>query len=355
MPNYRLEAVARVPQRRSPPQLVSIGELVYGNLSIDTSINNIDRLQTSFSVDNIIDPIKARLRDLRRFPTELWLYREDELIFQGPLSGGQIQGNTLNVYCHGFLYYLKYMYVTSDLTFTQLEQFDIVSRLISHWQNQDWGNFGIVTSGNGKSGRNRKREYVAAENPNIHHLIDNLTGNVDGFDYSADHKNRRIQLDYPNRGSDKTDLAIFDRRNVTSTDIQMSVQVDDIASDAYGTGTSRNAEGEERIVRSHQFNEDVRRTFGKTGVVDTFDGVSRQTTADNHTAKLLQNRDEMLFVPGPELRPIGGVNFFDFDLGDKITYSYNAGLGLQTIQRRVLTKSLKVSENGIESLSVELA
>lgn len=355
MPNYKLEAVARIPRESGHPRFLTVGEVQFNNLTYNVGINRVGALQGSVNPDTLDEDIKTRLRDLLRFPTEFWLYRDSEVVFQGPLTNGQLQSGTFVFYIHSFLYYIRYMYITHDLRYRGVDQFTIVGRLINHWQAQEYGHFSIGTGGNGLSGVERDREYIAAENPQTYTKIEELSEVVNGFEFCADHADRRIELGHPQLGEDKSDLVIFDRRNISNSDIQMSVQVDDIASDAYGTGTSRTADGEDRIVRSHQVNEEVKKLYGKIGVAGTFDGVSRQSTADKHTQSLLTDKDAVLFTPGPGLRPVAGVDVDDFHVGDKITYSFDAGLGLQTVQRRVTDKSVSVNTNDIESISVELS
>jgi hypothetical protein len=355
MADYRLEMVARIPRQSQAPLLHPVGELRFNNLTYESKLGAVGALQTSVHVDTLSEPVKSRLQDLLRYPSELWLYRDDKLIYQAFLSNAQLQSSTLVMYSHDFLYYLRYMFIVNDLRFNQADQFHIARTIINQWQNLDYGHFGIGTSGSGNSGVLRDRTYTAAENPNVYTKLQQLSDVINGFDFLADHANRRIIFGYPSLGTDKTETIIFDRRNISSADIQMSVQVEDVASDAYGTGTSTTSDGTDRVVRSHKFDPEVRRLFGRTGIADTFDGVSRQATADRYTEQLLRNRDKMLFTPGPGLRPVGGVDVGDIGAGDKITYSYDAGLGLQTIQTRIVALSISVSDTNAETISVEFA
>ena len=83
--------------------------------------------------------------------------------------------------------------------------------------------------------------------------------------------------------------------------------------------------------------------------------MTSQATIDDHAQALVDNRGNQLLVPGPTIIPVIDGEPSDFDPGDTITYSVNIGtLGLINVERRVQMMRVKVDEEGVESMELEL-
>lgn len=350
---YELILVDRTPNQLTGPTLTDIGPLIAPTITYSDVLNGDGQLQCSVVPDKLDTDVKGALRGLMNpsiapDPLELHLYRDGAKVWAGPLVGWQVQGGTLTLDARGMAYYLRYMWATSDLTYSSTDQYAIAAALVDHWQNLDYGHYGIDTSSVGTSGITRTRTYLAAEHHNIHEAVTSLGQVTNGFDWwiaSDGTLNVTSQ-----RGSDRTSEIVFDLRNITNSGIIGSVAADDVASEGFGLATDADSEP----LTSTQGNASVRQTFGRSGVAKTFDGVTVQTTLDGHTRRLIDDRSGALFVPGPELIPVADVRPGDFGPGDIVEWSFDAGLGLQTFNRRLASVQISVDENGGETMSVAM-
>lgn len=340
---------ARTPAQLAAPTLTEVERIAFDGLSWETEVNRAGSIQVGCVVDKLAAPIKARLRNLDQFPTELRVHRDGVVMAAGPITGGGIQGSTLTLYARGLLYYLRYMLVTADLTYAAVDQHLIAKGLVDHWQNLDYGNFGIDTSGITASGVTRDRTYKANELPNIGHVVELLSQVDNGFDATVNPSSRALVLHHPEQGIDRTATVHLDARNITDAGVSFSVAAEDVASDAFGVGT-----GEEPFT-AHKFDAAVRASFGRSGVGQTFDGVAQQATLDGHTQALLASRAVQWFQPAPGLFPVTDADVDDFDAGDTVSFSYDSGLGLHTGPYRVAAKRVQVDADGAETISVGFA
>lgn len=149
------------------------------------------------------------------------------------------------------------------------------------------------------------------------------------------------------RGADLTNAVVLDSRNITEGSI--SVSVAEMASDVYGTGTASDTDP----ITSLQSDAIVRAAYGRTAAAETFDGVSQQTTLDDHTARLLAKRKVQWFQPGAGLHPVSDVDVDSFDPGDTVAYVFDAGLGVHEGEYRIVAKQVTVDASGQEAISVE--
>lgn len=353
MSDYHLTLVDRTPNQTTAPTLTDIGPLHAPTITYSDILNGDGKLSCSVTPRHLDGDVKTALRNIIEpdsppDPLELHLHRDGTHVWAGPVVGGQIQGGTVNLDARSLSYYMHYWLVTSDLTFTDVDQYTIAAQLVDHWQNLDYGSVGIDTSGVGTSGVTRRATYLADEQPNIHQEFTRLGRRINGFDWWIT-PDRTLQL-ADERGSDLTSAVVFDLRNVADPGIAFSVAAGDVASDAFGLATS--ADGDTPPLTSVQLNTAVRQTFGRSGVSGRWDGVTEQSTLDGHTGQLQADRSGALFVPGPKLLPVADVEPGDFGPGDLAEWSFDAGLGVQTFSRRLSAVEVKVDEDGGETLKV---
>lgn len=343
---WEVEAVAYTPQESAGPLFEPIGAFVAPSINWSANLDSRDELRFSCQTGTLDSDILDRLRNLRSAPMEVRLRRDGDLLFAGPIIGGQIQGaGMLSLVAVDASWWLSRAFIDDDMPFTDEDVFTIAVALVEQWQALDFGNFGIDTSGVGTSGIETTITYLAREHHEVAQRITELGQREDGFDWWVTPE-RELML-AASRGADLTSAVIFDFRNITDASVSFSVA--DTASDAYGTGTGPDS----TPIVSFQFDNGVRTSFGRTAVSDTFDGVSVQATLDDHTLKLLADHSDPWFQPGPGLRPVADTDVTSFGPGDLVAYSYDAGLGLQDGTYRVKSKQVQVDSDGQEAISVE--
>jgi hypothetical protein len=348
---YELVAVARQQQSGAPPVLTELGPIVAPTITVTRRLRGVDSIAFSCVLARLEAGIRSRLLRCDLNPTEVWLYRDGVVKAAGFVAGYQLQGETLTVTAPGLLGYLAYMAVESDLAYTGTDQTLIGKGLVDQWQALAYGNFGIDTSAITASGVTRDRTYKAAEQHQVLQRLNELGAAANGFDVDLNPATRRLLLTYPQQGTDLSAAIILDDRNITSADVTVSVAPGDLASEAYGTGGSADA----AAITSHQSNATLRAAFGRCAVSDSFDGVTQQATLDQHTLAMLDARDQQLFVPGPGLVPLADVAVGSFDIGDSVSYDFDAGLGQQTGVFRVAELQTTVDLNGREDMAVKFA
>lgn len=353
MAEYELVAVARTPQASGPPLLEEIGPIVAPSITWKREIAAAGGLSFSCSPDTLAEDVRQRLRDPLGKPTEVALYRDGQPWMRAFVAGYQMQGEgqqTLSVTAPGLLDYLRYMWIVSDLSFSGVEQTAIAKQLVDQWQSLSYGHYGIDTSAITPSGVLRDRIYKAAEQHQVHQRLLELGAVDNGFDVDVDPATRQLVLAYPKLGADLSSSVFLDGRNITDPGVVVSVAPGDVASEAFGVG----GDGTTAITAT-AFNASVRSTWGRAGVSQSFDGVTIQSTLDGHTQALLDARGKALFTPGPGLHPVRDAEVGAFDIGDVVTYEYDAGLGVQSGAYRVAALEVTVDQDGLESMAVSFA
>ena len=346
---YELVVVARTPQPTGPPVLAEVDAVNWTGLSYTDELSRPQTLSAGCKVSTLPESVLSRLRQMRDLPSELWLYRNSRKVFAGPLLGWQVQGDALSLQARGLLHYLRYWLVTTDLTFTNVDQFTIGAQLVDHWQGLDYGHFGIDTSEVGLSGFTRDAAYLANELHNVGQRIGELGGRRNGFDAEVDPASRKLRFWHPTQGIDRSSEIIFDARSIASPNVQMSVAPGDLASEVLATGTGP----EQAALYAVATNDAVRVTFGRVGLSANFDLVSVQGTLDDHAQGLLDSVDDALFYPGPDLAVFPDTDLSSYGVGDRVGYSYDAQLGLQTGTFRVAKRAVTVAGSGRERVAVE--
>jgi hypothetical protein len=349
---YELVCVARIPQTNGAPVFIEVDPIDWTQITHTDELSVIPSLSASAKISNMTEPVLQRLRNMAELPTELWLYRNGKQVFSGPLLGWTVNNESLTMEAQGLMSYLKMMYVTQDLVYKDIDQFEVVTGLINQWQNLDYGNFGIDTAEIPPSGVLRTVTYTYKELHNVAQRIDDLTKMVNGFDISIDPAKRKLELYFPFRGIDRSfgeDKIVFDARNVTSTNIACSAAPTDLASEGLGTGTGAGAD--EAFV-STASNAELRARYGRTGITSTFDQVTDQASLDSYVQAMVDARGTTLMIPGPNARVTIDADVGAYDVGDTVDYQLHSQLAVSG-SFRIRKRTVTVAETGTESVSIE--
>ena len=347
---YELQMVARLMQPSGPPTFVAVDSILWTGLSYVDELSKVPTLQAGAGISSLSDDVVQRLRALRQMPSELWLYRDGELIFAGPLIVWNTQSETVTMQAIGLLGYLRYWDVDTDTVFANTDQFTIVKTLIGNWQNSSYGNYGIGTSHVATSGVTRDATYLQAENHNVGQRIEELSRRENGFDIEVDPTTRDLMLWYPLKGVDRStgeNAIVFDGQSITSNDAAASVAPGDVASDVMGSGT-----GTGDPIWGTVFDANVRAQFGRAAVTESYDGVSETATLNDHLLGTLHARNDQLIVPGPQMRVVADAPLSSYNVGDTVAYRVHERLGLDGAFR-IRKRSVSVDKNKVETVTVE--
>lgn len=345
--------VSRVPASSGSPTLTVVDRLVVDTISYTAELNRPGSATLGCPIRSLSDTVKTRLADLAANPCEVWVYTDGVLDWAGEVNTLALQGQSLQIGCVGLLGYTYRMGVTSDLVYTATDQFTIAKNLVDHHQALTYGNYGIDTSTVGTSGVTRDRTYLRNELHNIGQRLAELGAVDNGFDIKVDPSTRKLVLSYPNSGTDLSASVFFDERNIESASIAVSVAPDDLVSDISATGTATTTGGADSTLYSAQATTSVRTAYGRSWVSQNFDGVSAQATLDGHANAYIAARSKQLLQPGVSIIPRVGADIGGFHVGDTATYSYDAGLGIQTLSLRMSKLTTEVNTNGEKRFRIE--
>lgn len=349
---YDLVVMARIPQASGEPAFVEINPIEWKSLTYVNALSTAQDLTATCQISSVTEEILQRLRALHDLATELWLMRDGQIVFAGPLVGYSTSGETLTLRASGLLAYLKLMVVTSDQKFVNVDQFAVVKKLIDQWQSLPYGHFGIDTTSIGASGYKLSATYLRDELHNVGTKIEEMGKAATGFDVEVDPASRKLQLWYPGRGIDRSsgeDAIVFDGRNVTSSDIMCSVAIGDLASEAFGTAT---ATGEDTTLYATASNPTLRARYGRSGVTSTYTDISQQAVLASQVQGLLDARAEALMVPGPKVRVTVDADLGDYGVGDTVSYDFGSQLGVSGAFR-IRKQSVSAAPTGQESVDLE--
>lgn len=354
IPGYNVSVVHRSPNQLTAPTLTELGPVYASGLSWGEELSREGEATATTTPEtlseDITDQIVEALDNDSDVPgLELWIRRGSTLVFQGPLVGLQVQGEDVSwsLVARGPLYYLRYMFLreSATLEFDGVDQHTIAETLIDDWQSLDYGNYGLDLSQITASGTTRDRTYAAGDN--VYQRVTELGAVDGGFDIWVN-ADREVMLG--TKGSDLTGSVVLDRRGITDAGLAVSFAAGDLASEAYGRNTD-----DESPLSSEQSDTTLRQSFGRSGVAGSFDGVTAQSTMDDHAQALLDSRTRPLVSPTPQLIPVDGAGVDDFGTGDTVVFAPRIGISGLSLERRVLKKSVTVSDDGTESIGVEFA
>jgi hypothetical protein len=353
MTTFEVTLVARTPQSSGSPTLVEIDRIVVDTIAYIEELNRPGTATLGCSVQALSTAVKNRLVDLVANPSEVRIYAGSTIAWAGEIQTLQIQDQALTLNCVGLLGYTFRMGVIADLSYSGIDQFTIAKGLVDQWQAQTYANYGIDTSTVGTSGIVRDRTYLRNELHNVGQRLSELGAVLDGFDIKVDPTTRKLVLAYPQSGTDLSASVFFDERNIDSSNIAVSVAPGDLDSDVSATGTSTTSDGANNILYSARSTSSVQTSFGRTWDSLTFDGVSVQATLDGHADAYLQARNQQLIQPGVSIVTRIGADVGDFHTGDTVSYSYDAGLGVQAGTLRIVKLEVDVDGTGKQRIQLE--
>lgn len=348
MTDFEVTLVARVPQAGGTPTLTEVDRLVVDNISYTEELNRAGTAALGCPLRSLSEASKERLRDLRSFPSEVWVYRGSDIVWSGEVQTLGMQGQSLQLQCSGLLGYTQRMGVTADLTYSDVDQHLIAKGLVDHWQGLAYGHYGLVTSSITSSGVLRDRTYLRNELHNIGIRLQELGAVSNGFDMHVDPSTRALVLSYPQRGIDLTGSVFLDARNIDSAQVAISVAPDDLVSDVSVTGTS-----DSTAIYAERANTTLRAAYGRSWGSRTFDGVTALSTLEGHGDAYLAPRGDAMFQPGVSVVPRIGLEAGDVHPGDTVSYSYDAGIGDQTGEFRVAKVMVTVADSGKQRIGME--
>src|SRR6185369_13810178 len=140
---------------------------------------------------------------------------------------------------------------------------------------------------------------------------------------------------------------IIDARSIGDPQYAQSVAPGEIASDVAVTSSSTAGV----TLSGSAADTTLRSTFGRVMATSSFSDVSVQATLDDHASRLSDDLAGPVHQITPGLLAVPGFEWGDLDVGDVVTYEYDAGLGLQTFTPRVRVLQLEV-DTGIERMSI---
>ncbi len=349
---YDAMLVERIPQSGAGPTLNLIDEIIpKAKIGWSTELIGDGGFITLAAVpDQQSQEIKDILLDIAETACEIWLYRNDTKVQAGPIIGVQTQGPTIVIMARALAYYLRYMFVTTDLSYSAVDQYTIGKGLIDHWQALTFGDFGIDTSSISTSGFDRTIDYNADEAPNVFRKLEQLSDNVDGFEWHVNPFTRKMVFE-ARRGSDKSQDVILDSRAVASPNTHFSVAFGDYAN--HGIATGATVEGNTTRIGT-KLDTVARAKWGRAGMAISVDEAETQQTIDDYAQSLVDTTAKLHFIPASgSAIPVLGASIEDFDVGDTIHWVYDYGLGKFRINRDVYKRFVSVSKEGEEQMSIE--
>lgn len=339
MAHYEATFVARIPQQADSPQFVELGHLKHTGLTWVDDLA-VGRLDVACKIPSLPDEIKARLLELDRTPNELWLHRDGERVFAGPITSYQVQKQTVTMYAPGLLAYLQMMLWADAYTATDGDQALIVRDLLDQYQAFDYGDFGLDTTGLTATGVTRDLNLLATEPRTLDSIVREMGNRDNGFDLSVDYSSRKIMMHTPQRGTDLTDVRIVDRRNLTEAQLAISVAPGVFAPRVVATSSSPTG----GALAATAVDAAAEARFGRVMLAASFSNIERQATLDDHATKLVATMGSPAFVVTPTIVPIPDLEVGDVGPGDTITYDYDIGFGAQTFERRIKSVSVTVKK-----------
>lgn len=351
---YELQCIARVNQASGVPSFLEVDQIEWESITWSTTLSQPQDLTARCPLYSFTPPVVHRLNSWSPvLPTELWLFRDGEKVFAGPLKTWRRSGNVVELTALGLLGYLQNMIVLADMRFDQIDQFTIAKALVDQFQGGiPYANVGIDTSTVGVSGKLRDRTYVRNEQHHVARRIEELGAVNGGFDAEINPQTRKLQLWYPSKGVDRStgnDAIVFDDRNITTPDVMFSVAPGDLASEAFGTSS---ASGADTALWSAQSNLELRAAYGAAAVMGSWQDISEQATLDDHTRALLDARDQPLIVPGPRTRVTPDADLSAYDVGDLVRFEMDPAFGVQGAWR-IRKRSVTVESSGQEFVDLE--
>lgn len=361
---YEAVLVDRTPTQLGPPTFTEVDRIqMLDKVSWSKELNNDGFGSVSTRPNRLSSDLATRLRSPEQNPMELWIYREGVKVYAGPLIGIQVQGaeSTITFHSRGLLYYLRYMFLTQDYSATATDKFTVAKDLVDHWQNLDWGDFGIDTSGIGTSGDTIDADYKRTEIVNIARELARLSnpGGTNGFDFEIDPATRDLIFYDPQKGTDKSATHILDSRNMRQYSAFMDLTAGDFATTVVGAATGFELDG----ALWSQATDTVRRDqFGLVGLGASWNNLQIQSTLDDFVQTLVDIHSDFRLSfggaggaesgGGTTVIPMVGFEPEDVEPGDTISVNVDFGFGEYALQRDVSRVVTSQTADGNEEMNV---
>lgn len=359
MPFYEVVAYSRVPAAAAAPTYVELGHIFVatgstgggtserGGLAWSKELYSDGSITVSTLPGVLDDDIGARLLDMTNKPTEIGIFRDGVLVQRGPLIAWQVEGKTLVLHARGLAYYMRYMYITSELDLNKDQAF-IVQDLIDHHQDKSYGHFGLDTTGITSHSQTRAIKYNAGELINVSEEIRDLAEIDNGFDMVVDPVTRDVVLSNPSKGTVKA-ASVLDARVIANTNLASVVTAGKFGSAAIVAGVDSVGDR----ISKESINTTVRNNWGLAYAARAVPGADSQAFLDATAIRLRDITSAELFTPSKNYFSATGVSVDDIDIGDTVTFEYDAGFGRLQKDIRIQNMFVSVTAGNLEKLTLD--
>ncbi|KKK74731.1 hypothetical protein LCGC14_2880830, partial [marine sediment metagenome] len=339
--------VERTPDQLAGPTLVEREEL-NATISYTDKLKEAQEATFRLSIDTLLDDTKEAMRDLSARPLEVWVYRDSQMVFAGPIVGGEVRNRTITLSCRGLEFYTAYMLLDKDTTWASVDLATITKDVIDDWQDRDYGDYGIDTVSVGTIGTTRSLTWPGVYEPIDVYSFLREQAETD-FDWWVDSSTRELNVS-ASRGSDLTD-SVFIERGITEPEMRIAVSPGAVASHVYLIGTGPNLSNP---LTSTATTTALRNSFGLSGMARVADLVENQVHLDSLSAEVASTRAKRLFLPGPNVLSIDAGSVDAFGIGDTVTYTLDVGLGQITGAFRITSRTVNVGNRGQETMTMQV-
>lgn len=165
-----------------------LGELRYESVAYTDALNGAGSatVQLPLRHNRPGQPQVVTSASLAPARTYLAIERDGVPRWAGPIwqASANPDGNVLQLNALGPHSYLRRRFVRTDLTYSQIDQYDICRAIIDYAQGQTGGDIGIDTTATNLSGVLRDRTYPGFERRNVGIIIEQLAAVNNGFSFS---------------------------------------------------------------------------------------------------------------------------------------------------------------------------
>jgi hypothetical protein len=294
------------------------------------------------------------MQNLTPGTTAVWFERDGVLLFGGVVWTVKVDvgSNLMTVAGEGPHSYLRRRAIRSTLTYTGVDQLDIVRGLVDHAQGIANGTIGITYS-TADSGVTRDRTWMAYERHPIGEAIEQLAAVEGGFDWRYDHQwvggvpTWVLGFTYPATG--RTTEHVFEiGTNCTFTDYEEDGSTICNLVDVFGSGTAA------ETVTATVHNTAMQGPYPILEDTITFSDVSSVVTLDLHGRRRLSRgagpirRVQLTTFPGVE--PVLG----SYIAGDRVRVRCDHGWLQLDETMRIVEIGVSIA-GGAEQVSLALA
>lgn len=340
------------PQRSGPPTLTELQTGVWKSLTVHRELATAHTHQLKMKTRDLNPSVAAAIAGEWNAAFELWIWRNDKIMAQGPLIGWEIDDQDVTLSALGLASYTSGMIqeVLYWTFFLPEDQFTTIANLIGNYQLYvPYGNFGLDTSTLGTSGVTAYPVIPEKDHPDLFKWItDYGLSRDDGFDWWVEEGTRRVKAASPFKGVDLSDEVVIDHRAIKQPKVASGRAFGSFATRWMSVNTN---DGDSTAVSIVRVSDDSLAAIH--GAIGMADDVRNMTDADllSHSNQMLTVDGEPVLELSPETISVEGFEPGDFDYGDWITYSFDAGMGMVDIVRRVKQVEYSV-DDAEEAISV---